>query len=105
MEPLKNRNSRDLAAHECDKNGTVASLMRLFKIVHKLVRTYHIFNMADRLMNIQLQKGPALYDHSLPAADDRLHIGSRMSSPEILFSPCFNTMIPSKFYFRLRQLF
>ncbi len=50
--------------------------MRLFRIVRKVVGTYNIFNMADRLMNIQLQKSPALYDHSLPAVDDWLHIGT-----------------------------
>ncbi len=49
--------------------------MRLFKIVRKLIHTYPIFNMADQVMNIQLQKGSALYDHSFPAADDWRHIG------------------------------
>ncbi len=52
--------------------------MRPFKIAPKLGdRTYlsYIFNMDDHLMNIQFKKGPALYDPSLPIADDWFHIG------------------------------
>ena len=45
------------------------------------------------------KKGPALYNHSLPGADcadstdwgtdDRLHIGTRVSTPKISVPPCF----------------
>ena len=56
--------------------------------------------MADHLMNIHLKKkGLAHYDHSLPGvdctdsadwgADDRLHIGIPVSTPEISDPPCF----------------
>ncbi len=42
--------------------------------------------MADRLMNIQLQKkkGPAFYDHSLSVADDWLQIGCQLQKLFIL---------------------
>ena len=54
---------------------TEPSLLR--RLVRKLIHTYPIFFiMADRLMNIQLQKKALpLCDHSLPVADDWLQIG------------------------------
>ncbi len=44
-------NSQGRATHESIKKKE-PSLLRLFKIVHKLVRADPIFSMADRLMNI-----------------------------------------------------
>ncbi len=45
------------------------------------------------------KKGPALYDHSLlgedcaeSGADDRLHIGARVSTPEILYPPSHSVL-------------
>ncbi len=54
--------------------------MGLLKMTRILGRTYPIFNTADRPMNTSLQKSPALYDHSMPVADDWLHIGNSRNS-------------------------
>ena len=49
-----------IATHECDKTGTVTN---------EAIYQYFQYGRS-RHMNIQRQKNPALYDHSLPAADD-----------------------------------
>ena len=55
-----------------------------------LIRTYRIFDITDRLMNIQLQKkGPALYDHSLSGG---FKSASRVSTPEIVYPPWEDTV-------------
>ncbi len=77
----------------------------LFKIERKLVRTYLIFNMADRLMNIQFKKCPALYDHSLPFQIGKSSVNSRNWSSLQWLHPTWRLDVTSsKFFYFLCEI-
>ena len=64
--------SRSLATDEAEKRPVP---LTLFKIVHKIVHIY-LFSIWPIVSWIfSCKKGTALYDHSLPVADDWLRIG------------------------------